>query len=194
MARRAARSIFIGSPFSILSAWRKNRCRALERGALAAEIIMSRACLRLRSDSSCLAPGERREVVSFPLFRGNGGRCLAISRQSRRLPLIARMRLIPGPGFVISLNSSLPPIDGRLHFCQTHEAAAEAARSRIAEAQGDLRYALAGFQKQIACGIEAHFRDHVTVAGAHSGEMTLQRARTHPQLACRVLKRCVTMA
>jgi hypothetical protein len=87
--------------------------------------------------------------------------------------LIARMRLLPESGLVISMNSSLAPIEDRLHFCQTHEDTAEAARSRIAEAQGDLRYALVGFKKQVARRIEAHFRNHVTVAGAHCGEMTL---------------------
>jgi hypothetical protein len=87
--------------------------------------------------------------------------------------LIARMRLLPESGLVISFNSSLPPIDDRLYFYQTHEDTAEAARSRIAEAQGDLRYALVGFKKQVARRIEAHFRNHVTVAGAHFGEMAL---------------------
>ena len=99
---------------------------------------------------------------------------------SRRLLLISRIRAAPEPGPVISLNGSLSPIDDRLHFCQMHEDTAEAAGPRITEAQGDLRYALVGFQKQVAGGIEADFGNHVTVAGAHSGEMTLQRTRTHP--------------
>ncbi|MGY4310868.1 hypothetical protein ACVWW1_000171 [Bradyrhizobium sp. JR3.5] len=43
------------------------------------------------------------------------------------------------------MNSSLTPIDDGLYFCQTHEDTAEAARSRIAEALGDLKYALVGF-------------------------------------------------
>jgi hypothetical protein len=34
----------------------------------------------------------------------------------------------------------------------------------------------------VAGRIEAHFRNHVTVAGAHSSEMTLQRARAQSQL------------
>ena len=103
------------------------------------------------------------------------------------------MRPLPESGLVISLNGSLPPIGDRLYFCQTHEDTAEAARSRIAEAQGDPRYALVGFKKQVARRIEAHFRNHVTVAGAHSSEMTLQRARAHPQLERRALKGCVTV-
>lgn len=114
-------------------------------------------------------------------------------RQSRRLVLIARMRVTSESGRVISLNSSLPPIGHRRHFCQTHEDTAEAARSRIAEAQGDLRHALVGFKKQVARRIEAHFRKHVTVAGTHSSEMTLQRARAHPQLECCALKGCVAL-
>jgi len=83
------------------------------------------------------------------------------------------MRLLPESGLVISFNSPLPPINDRLYSYQTHEDTAEAARSCIAEAQGDLRYALVGFEKQVARRIEAHFRNHVTVAGAHCGEMTL---------------------
>lgn len=68
------------------------------------------------------------------------------------------------------------------------ESTAEAARSGIAETQGDHRYALVGFKQQVAGRIEAHFRNHVTVAGAHHGEMTLQRARAHPQLERCTLK------
>jgi hypothetical protein len=126
----------------------------------------------------------------FPLGKG---RRLATSRRSRRLVLIARKRLLPESGLVISFNSSLPPIDDRLYFRQTHEDTAEAARSGIAEAPGDLRYALVGFKKQVARRIEAHFRNHVTVAGAHCGEMTLQRAGAHPQLECCALKGCITV-
>jgi hypothetical protein len=103
------------------------------------------------------------------------------------------MGLLPESGLVISMNRALPPIDDGLYFCQTHEDTAEAARSRIAEAQGDLRYALVGFEKQVAGCIEAHFRNHVAVAGAQSGEMPLQRARAHPQLECGALKCCVTV-
>ncbi len=103
------------------------------------------------------------------------------------------MRLLPEPGLVICLNSSLPPVDDRLYFSQTHEDTAEAARSRIAEAQGDLRYALVGCKKQVAGRIEAHFRNQVTVAGAHSSEMTLQRTWAQPQLKRCTLKGCVTM-
>lgn len=105
----------------------------------------------------------------------------------------ADMRLRPDPGLVIRLTGSLPPIVDRLYFSPTHEDTAEAARSRIAEAQGDLRYALVGFNKQAARRIEAHFRNHVTVAGAHCSEMTLQRARAHPQLDCRAFKCCATV-
>ena len=48
-------------------------------------------------------------------------------------------------------------------------------------------------KKQVARRIEAHFRNHVTVAGAHSGEMTLQRARAHPQLERGAFKCCATV-
>ncbi len=114
-------------------------------------------------------------------------------RQSRRLVPIAWMRPLARSGLVNSLNSSLPPIDDRLCFCPAHEDTAEAARSRIAEAQGDLRYALVGFKKQVARRIEAHFRNHLTIAGAHSSEMTLQRARAHPQLDCCAFKCCAAV-
>ena len=127
-------------------------------------------------------------AMLFPLWRGRH------PRQSQRLVPVDRMRPLLWSGLVNSLNSSLPSIDDRLYFCPTHEDAAEAARSRIAEAQGDLRYALAGLKKQVARRIEAHFRNHVSVAGAHCSEMTLQRARAHPQLDCGAFKCCATVA
>ncbi len=107
--------------------------------------------------------------------------------------MISCIRLFPEPGPVISLNSSLPPIDHGRHFSQMRESTAEAARSGIAETQGDHRYALVGLKQQVAGRIEAHFRNHVTVARAHHGEMTLQRARAHPQLERCTLNGCVTM-
>lgn len=91
------------------------------------------------------------------------------------------------------MNGSLTPIDHRRHLCQAHEDTAEAARSSIAEAQGDYRYALVGFKQQVAGRIEAYFRNHVTVAGAHPGQMTLQRAWAHPQLERCTSKGRVTM-
>ena len=142
-------------------------------------------------------PVNAAQALSFPFWRASN----AISvwrgrhpRQSQWLVPADRMRPLLWSGLVNSLNSSLPSISDRLYSCPTHEDAAEAARSRIAEAQGDLRYALVGLKKQVARRIEAHFRNHVSVAGAHCSEMTLQRARAHPQLDCRAFKCRATAA
>lgn len=156
--------------------------------------------LSCRSDAGVDAnafPSMPLKRYLFPFWRASN----AISvwrgrhpRQSQWLVPADRMRPLLWSGLVNSLNSSLPSISDRLYFCPTHEDAAEAARSRIAEAQGDLRYALVGLKKQVARRIEAHFRNHVSVAGAHCSEMTLQRARAHPQLDCRAFKCRATAA
>lgn len=88
----------------------------------------------------------------------------------------------------------LPPISDGLDFHQTHEGAAEAAGSRVTEAQCDVRNALVGLHEQVASRIETNFRDQFTVAGTRLGEMTLQRAGAQPELARGALKRCVTVA
>ena len=75
--------------------------------------------------------------------------------------------------------SLLPPINNRLNFHQAHEGAAEAAWAGVTEAQGDIRNPLVGFHEQMASRVEANFRDHFAVAGAHLTEMTLKRTRAH---------------
>ena len=86
--------------------------------------------------------------------------------------------------------AALPPIGGRLNLHQAHEGAAEAAGAGIAEAHGDLRYALAGLGQKATGRVEAHLRDQLAVARAHFGKMSLQRTSTHAQLPCGFLKRC----